>query len=174
MRTSEAFALLEQQEALKSSIELLEGDVSPSIKVTPEGLLATLTFCKESADLDYKVLASQTGVHEGEVINLFYHLTSYTNGHTLAIECPVPLDNCKVDTACGLWNAANWLERETYDLLGVEFIGHPDLRRIMLPEDWEGFPLRKDYETPTSYYDQGFEMEIDNRPSEISKSFILN
>ncbi|MDX2469835.1 MAG: NADH-quinone oxidoreductase subunit C [SAR324 cluster bacterium] len=165
MRTSEAFALLEQQEALKGSIELLEGEVSPSIKVTPEGLLATLTFCKESPTLDYKVLASQTGVHEGEVINLFYHLTSYSKGHTLAIECPVPLDNCKVDTACGLWSAANWLERETYDLLGVEFIAHPDLRRIMLPDDWEGHPLRKDYVAPLTY--QG----VDNHPTELTLSF---
>ena len=74
----------------------------------------------------------------------------------------------EVDSVVSVWNAANWLERETWDLLGVSFKGHPDLRRIMNPEDWEGHPLRKDYVIPTQYQD------IDNKPSEIAESFKLS
>ena len=171
MQTQDAFELIKAN--VKAQIELLEGP-TPSILVAPEGLLEVLTFAKENPELDCKVLTNQTGTHMGEEIRLFYHLISIDHNHLLIFETVVPLSAPKVETACGIWKSANWLERETYDLLGVEFTGHPDLRRIMLPEDWEGHPLRKDYKTPTSYYDQGFDMTIDNRPSAITESFNLS
>jgi NADH-quinone oxidoreductase subunit C len=65
--------------------------------------------------------------------------------HMIRIKAEVPEDDCKIDTVTDLWKGANWHERECFDLFGIVFTGHPDLRRILLPEDWEGHPLRKDY-----------------------------
>jgi NADH-quinone oxidoreductase subunit C len=71
---------------------------------------------------------------------------STTHRHALRLRCPLPVDALEIDSAVGLWQAANWLEREVYDLFGVTFRGHPDLRRILMPYDYaEGHPLRKDF-----------------------------
>jgi NADH-quinone oxidoreductase subunit C len=63
----------------------------------------------------------------------------------LRVKVQIPSDDARCPTLCGVWRAANWAEREAYDLFGIFFDGHPDLRRILMPDDWEGFPLRKDY-----------------------------
>lgn len=74
-----------------------------------------------------------------------YHLTSTTRLHRLRIKCRVPEDDPSIASLTPVWPGANWLERETYDLYGIQFIGHPDLRRIYLNEEFVGHPLRKDY-----------------------------
>jgi NADH-quinone oxidoreductase subunit C len=74
-----------------------------------------------------------------------YHLTSTTRLHRLRIKCRVPEDDPTIASLTPVWPGANWLERETYDLYGIQFIGHPDLRRIYLYEEFVGHPLRKDY-----------------------------
>jgi len=74
-----------------------------------------------------------------------YHLTSTTRLHRLRIKCRVPEDNPTIASVTRIWPGANWLERETYDLYGIQFTGHPDLRRIYLNEEFVGHPLRKDY-----------------------------
>lgn len=81
-------------------------------------------------------------------LTLVYYLYSYQKGHRLCIKVDLPRENPSVPTLCQLWQNADWNEREIYDLFGVVFVGHPDLRRIMMPEDWEGYPLRKDYLHP--------------------------
>jgi len=78
-------------------------------------------------------------------LRLVYHLWSYPLRHAATLKCDLPRDDAEVRSACDLWNAANWLERELFDLAGIVFRGHPNLRRIMLPDEWEGYPLRKDY-----------------------------
>jgi NADH-quinone oxidoreductase subunit C len=79
------------------------------------------------------------------VIEVVYHLFSYRHRHAIVLKVEVDRAAARVPTVEGVWKAANWFEREVYDLFGVEFTGHPDLRRIMLPDDWVGHPLRKDY-----------------------------
>jgi NADH-quinone oxidoreductase subunit C len=74
-----------------------------------------------------------------------YHLHSVSRNQRLRVKCRLAGDNPEIDSVTGVWRAANWYERETFDLFGVRFRNHPDLRRIMLPDDWEGHPLRKDY-----------------------------
>lgn len=161
---------------------------TPSIYVRADFILEVLKFLREEPELHFEVLMNQTAFHETEdaklfwhlsfeisedheeahtheEIRIFYHLFSYKNNHRVIIESSVPIGIPQIDSAVSIWKGANWQEREIYDLLGVEFIGHPDLRRIMLPEDWEGFPLRKNYINPLVYQD------IDNSPSEITKSF---
>ncbi|GAB4534673.1 MAG: NADH-quinone oxidoreductase subunit C [Thermodesulfovibrionia bacterium] len=74
-----------------------------------------------------------------------YNLYSLKHRHRIRLKALVPEDDPSIDTVTDIWRGANWHERETYDMFGIVFNGHPDLRRILLPEDWEGFPLRKDY-----------------------------
>jgi len=74
-----------------------------------------------------------------------YHLHSLKHRHTIRIRVPVSEDDCAIDSVVDIWAGADWHERECYDLFGITFVGHPDLRRILMPEDWQGYPLRKDY-----------------------------
>ncbi len=74
-----------------------------------------------------------------------YHLYSISNRNMIRIRAEVPEDDPAIESVVEIWDGANWHERECYDMFGIRFIGHPDLRRILMPEDWEGFPLRKDY-----------------------------
>ncbi|MBI3593015.1 MAG: NADH-quinone oxidoreductase subunit C, partial [Nitrospirae bacterium] len=74
-----------------------------------------------------------------------YHLYSLRHRHMLRIKAEVPEDDCAIESVVDIWAGANWHERECYDMFGVTFRGHPDHRRILMPEDWAGHPLRKDY-----------------------------
>jgi NADH-quinone oxidoreductase subunit C len=74
-----------------------------------------------------------------------YHLHSVENNERLRLKCRLAGNAAEIDSVTSVWRSANWHEREVFDLFGIVFRGHPDLRRIMLPEDWEGHPLRKDY-----------------------------
>jgi len=92
-------------------------------------------------------------------IDVIYHLSSMVHRHRLVLKVILPRwkDGVEgqlpeVPTVSDLWSTANWHEREVYDLSGIRFIGHNDLRRILCPEDWEGHPLRKDYQLPASYH----------------------
>lgn len=78
-------------------------------------------------------------------IDVLYHLYSLQTQDELALKVRVPRDQAAVPSVTGIWDGANWHEREAYDLLGITFDGHPDLRRIMMTDDWIGHPLRKDY-----------------------------
>jgi len=82
-----------------------------------------------------------------------YHVQNLSTKAMIVLKVRVPRDDAKVATVSSVWPTANWGERETYDMYGIEFTGHPDLRRLLLPEDWVGHPLRKDYEMPARYHD---------------------
>lgn len=81
-------------------------------------------------------------------LDMIYYLYSYTHHHRLGLKVKLPRSSPSIASLVGLWTNADWNEREVYDLFGVHFHGHPDLRRLMMPEDWEGHPLRKDYMHP--------------------------
>lgn len=103
---------------------------------------AGFTMCLDVGGVDYLSLGRRPRF---EVV---YHFLSLGGPHPprrLRLRVPVPEEDPRVDTISDLWPAAGWAEREVYDLFGISFQGHPDLRRILLPEDWEGFPLRRDY-----------------------------
>jgi NADH-quinone oxidoreductase subunit C len=74
-----------------------------------------------------------------------YHFYSMKHKHFLRVKVPVSEIDCSIDSVISIWRGADWHERECFDMYGIEFKGHPDLRRILLPEDWKGYPLRKDY-----------------------------
>jgi NADH-quinone oxidoreductase subunit C len=81
-----------------------------------------------------------------------YHVYSYEKKHRIVLKCFLDRADPVLPTVQEVWRAANWQERECFDLLGVLFDGHPDLRRLLLPDDWEGHPLRKDYTEPDHYH----------------------
>ena len=84
---------------------------------------------------------------------IVYHFLSTVNSNAFTLKVPlIKSDASKIDSLCDLYDSANWLEREVYDLMGIEFINHPNLKRILLPLDWEGYPLRKDYVMPNEYH----------------------
>ena len=95
--------------------------------------------------LGFDRLGMLTAVDRGETFEMVYRLTSRAMSAGIFLKCEVPRENPKTRSLVPLWPAALWQEREVYDLFGIEFDGHPDLRRILLPEDWVGHPLRKDY-----------------------------
>jgi NADH-quinone oxidoreductase subunit C len=110
--------------------------------------LEILRFLKEEPDHAYELLRDVTAVDYGggRPIQVVYQLFSLTHKRALRIKCQLPLDDLEIESAYALWKGANWLEREVYDLFGVTFTNHPDLRRILMPEDYEeGHPLRKDF-----------------------------
>ncbi len=95
--------------------------------------------------LGFDVLGMVTAVDCGSEIELVYRLQSRGMAAAVFLRCRVPATDAKVPSMYSLWPSADWQEREVFDLFGVRFEGHPDLRRILLPDEWEGHPLRKDY-----------------------------
>ncbi|MBI3737195.1 NADH-quinone oxidoreductase subunit C [Candidatus Sumerlaeota bacterium] len=77
--------------------------------------------------------------------DVVYHLYSLENHHRVRLKAPVGEEDCEIESLCGLWSGANFMEREVYDMFGISFANHPDLRRILMPDNWEGHPLRKDF-----------------------------
>lgn len=129
----------------------VEGVRDPFVTVAARRLDKVCFFCKQEPDLHFDFLQSLTALHAGSELNLVYHLYSYQHRHTLVLKCAVPLEEPELPSCVPVWPAANWYEREAYDLFGVRFSGHPDLRRLLLPEDWPGHPMRKDWKEPPSY-----------------------
>jgi NADH-quinone oxidoreductase subunit C len=109
---------------------------------------------RDDATLAFDCLLLLSGVDfpAEERMECVYHFLSYTHRHRLTVKVGLSRASPRVASMVSLWPAAEWHERETYDLMGIFFEGHPDLTRILLPEDWAGHPLRKDYVAPESYH----------------------
>lgn len=109
---------------------------------------------RDDPALDFRFLQNLTAVDwiKQERIELVYHLWSYAHRHGCVVKIDLPRAAPEVASVAGVWRAAEWYEREQFDLLGVRFCGHPDLRRIMLPDDWPGHPMRKDYVEAPEYH----------------------
>ena len=145
----------------------------PWIQVTPEGLRDVCTLLKADANLRMDCLHLISAVDwpeagDGGEIEVLYHLCSYArrpspeygrrdplkakNDPWLALKVRVPRAEPNVPSVMDIWTGADWHERETFDLMGVAFTGRPGLQRILLPEDWPGHPLQKDWEFPAEYH----------------------
>ena len=119
----------------------------PIVRVDSGSLVEVMAWLRDNEATKFDYLASLTAVDWTERTPRFdvvYHLYSIAKNHRITVKVGCA-DGEGVPTMSELWGTANWHEREAYDLYGVEFLGHPELERIFLPEDWEGFPLRKDY-----------------------------
>jgi NADH-quinone oxidoreductase subunit C len=152
MEPKEIYARLEEQ--FPGKVSDFKGDVpEPYGKVDAQAIVEVCRFLRDEPGLKFEVLSDLTALDwpKEERLQLVYHLYSYAQRHQMVLKVDLPRDNPKVATIEGLWKVANWFEREVYDLFGVIFEGHTDLRRIMLPEDWLGHPLRKDYVEQEEY-----------------------
>jgi NADH-quinone oxidoreductase subunit C len=127
---------------------LSEAKVDAFALVKKERIVEIARFLKREPGLELDFLEDLTALDwpKRNVIEIVYHLLSYKHRHSIVLKVELDRAAPKVSTVEGVWKTANWFEREVYDLFGVDFPGHPDLRRILLPDDWIGHPLRKDYQ----------------------------
>ena len=172
MTAADIAAILEGQFGAAITAKNLDG-FDPCVTVDPASLVAVCTFLRDDPRLKFEMLNDITGVDYLEPdakkaakagfephLEVLYHLSSFTfpgRRFKLKVSLPrwkgdVPGQLPEVPTVCGVWRAADWHEREAYDLVGITFTGHPDPRRILMADDWDGHPLRKDFEYPLEYH----------------------
>ena len=104
-----------------------------------------------SMQFDYLMCLSGMDYNDGR-LGVVYHLSSMTHRHKIVIKASTTKENPHIQSVSAVWGTANWHEREAFDLFGIIFDGHPDLRRLLLPDDWEGHPLLKDYKVQEFYH----------------------
>ncbi len=141
-------AVIKLKEKFAASIvDVVEFRGEVTVTVKKDSIIDVLMFLKQS--LQYNLLTDLTAVDylgkKEERFMMVYQLYSIPNKDRLRIKTPVNEIDCRIPTATQVWETANWLEREVYDLFGITFDKHPDLRRILMTDDWVGHPLRKDY-----------------------------
>ncbi len=150
--------VIQKLEAHHADALLSQGEMRGTVVVVvrKEQAYAVLEYLKTDPELAYTFLVDITAVDnsqmESELMQfdyarymVVYQLYSYQGQCRLRVKVPVHENDLNTPSVTGLWQGANWLERETYDMFGINFEGHPDLRRILMPDDFEGHPLQKDY-----------------------------
>ena len=134
--------------------EVFEGELEDVRVQEPDTVVARLDRTKlrdvaprlkEAPKLGYETLNFIAGVDHGKQLESVYHLYSWHTNTYLELHVAVPRGSAELDTVTGVWPSADWHEREAWDMMGIRYIGHPDLRRILLKDDFIGHPLRKDY-----------------------------
>lgn len=130
--------------------------LDPFIKVNPTKILKICAFLKSEKDLKFDVLMCLSGMDYGAgdepSLGVIYNLHSLEHNHKITLKVSLGREEPKLPSVESVWRTADWHEREAYDLFGIVFEGHPDLRRILCPDDWEGWPLRKDYVVQEFYH----------------------
>ena len=136
-----------------AAADLDEECLDPFFKVNAANLKEVCLALRDDGVLKFSVLSDLTAVDlpTENVIQVVYHLYSYEPPQQIVIKADVDRDASRIATVEDVWKVANWFEREVFDLFGVVFEGHSDLRRILLPEDWVGYPLRKDFVEQEEY-----------------------
>ncbi len=144
------------------TVEERSGNAIPSVIVDKAKISEVLFFLKTDPDCAFDMLTDLFGVDNNKEkprFELIYFLNSIKHKNRLAVKLGVE-DGETVPTATGIWKAAEWFEREIYDMFGIRFEGHPDMRRILLDDDFEGHPLRKDYPLEGPDIDKPFVVEL--------------
>ncbi len=132
------------QSSIPMVVKMLPGGI-PSLEVAAEHVYNTALYLRDQ--LQFDMLTCVSGVDMKTHLEVAYHLRATTKNLLMQLKAKIPPKTTVIDSLMGVWISANWLERETYDMFGVIFSGHPDLRRILLDDTFTGFPLRKDFQT---------------------------
>ena len=149
---------------------ILSGDakaVDPYVVVEASAIHEVGEHLRRDPDMQFDSLMCLSGVDYGpdKALGVVYNLHSTTLRHKITLKIEVPRQDGIVPTVCDLWRTAEWHEREAYDLFGMHFANHPDHRRILLPDDWEGYPLLKDY--PVQEFYRGIKVPYVGDPPSI-------
>ena len=129
-------------------VEVVPSIDMDTVKIGREDIIDVCSFLRNEEDLDYDLLRDVTCVdyiREKPRFEMVYHMYSIYHGHEVRVKARLEEQDPTIDTITAIWVGANWYEREVYDMYGVKFDGHPDLRRILMYPEFEGYPLRKDY-----------------------------
>jgi len=159
MTPKEIFEKLQAKFGAEKVTEFAEAEAGDSwIVVTPKAIAEVCLHLRDDKELHFDGLQCLSGVDWNDRLGVVYHLYSYDLGHRVVLKVNVgrsenPLDPSteEVESVARLFPTADWHEREAYDMVGVRFANHPDFRRILCPDDWEGWPLRKDYKVQEFY-----------------------
>lgn len=119
-----------------------------TIKLDKKNIVKVCKFLKENEELDFRLCEDVTAIDWAKRTDRFtvvYHIFSLKHNFRLRLKADVDESDCSIDTVTSVWKSANWAEREAYDMYGIKFKGHPDLRRMYMPEEFEYHPLRKDF-----------------------------
>ena len=140
---------------ISSEVTVDEKSSPKAILIAAQDLIKVCTELHQDPETYFDMLSCVTGIDNGVQANtmeVVYNLYSIPFNTHLMLKVVLPRENPVIDSVISIWRTADWHERECYDLFGIHFIGHPNLRRILCPEDWVGHPLRKDYEMPLEYH----------------------
>ena len=129
-------------------LEIVIGSDWPEINIDASQLLPTIEKLKLNPIWDFNYLFCETCIDWKTHFTMVYHLSSTQNRHSIVLKAKVNREEPQIESVVQLYKTAEFLEREVFDLFGVQFLNHPDLRRLLLTEDWIGHPLRKDYDDP--------------------------
>jgi len=137
-------------EALLPSSTFEEGGEWTTLAMEPAAWPEAAAQLRSTPGLDFDYLFCVTAVDWKAHLTMVYHLSSTLHRHTLVIKIKLDRNNPEIASVSAIWRTAEFHEREAYDLMGIVFTGHPDLRRLFMTDDWQGWPLRKDYEDPVN------------------------
>ena len=140
--------LKQQLTGLLASVTFEDGGEWLNVLVEPTDWKPFAQQLKQSAELQFDYLFCETCVDWKTHLTMVYHLSSTVLRHTIVVKCKLDRTTPVIETVCDIWRTAEFHEREVFEMFGVEFKNHPDLRKLILPADWVGYPLRKDYEDP--------------------------
>lgn len=142
------------QSVSQAEIREIPNSTPFGVIIPKEYLVATCETLHQNPSCYFDMLSCITGVDNGleaATMEIIYHLYSIPFQQSLALKVIVSRETPEVESVSSIWKSANWLEREVYDMFGMVFKNHPDMRRILMPADWKGFPLRKDYKHEEYY-----------------------
>lgn len=136
--------------ALQADLQWEEGGEWLNVQASADSWLTLATALKAREDLRFDYLFNLTCVDWKTHLTMVYQLHSTLHRHFVVMKLKLDRADPRIDSVCQIWRTAEFHEREVYELFGVHFNGHPDLRKLILPDDWQGYPLRKDYEDPVN------------------------
>lgn len=146
--------LIELVRSVAGNATEVKNAVPLSFLIDSSDLLLVCEQLYRNSEAYFDMLTCITGVDNGSeasTMEVIYQLYSIPFNHSLMLKVVVPRENPEVESITAIWKSANWLEREVFDMFGIVFKNHPDLRRILMPADWNGYPLRKDYKHEETY-----------------------
>lgn len=153
--TTEDFKQLIDSNLGEGIVLSIDENATPkAVVISSAQIVAVCELLKDNDQTYFDLLSCLTAIDNGPEANtmeVIYNLYSIPLEHSLMVKTVLDRESPAIDTVSHLWKTADWHEREAFDLFGITFHNHPDLRRILMPADWEGYPMRKDYEEPATY-----------------------